>query len=39
VSREQHPGWTAPDGLHPTAAQYARWAELAVDPAVAALKN
>lgn len=39
VSREQHAGWTAPDGLHPTAAQYARWAALAVDPAVAALKN
>jgi hypothetical protein len=39
ASREQHAGWTAPDGLHPTAAQYGRWTELALDAAVAALKN
>jgi lysophospholipase L1-like esterase len=39
ASREQRTGWTAADGLHPTAAQYARWTELALDAAVAALKN
>lgn len=39
ASREQHAGWTAPDGLHPTAAQYTRWVELALDSAAAALKN
>jgi lysophospholipase L1-like esterase len=39
ASREQHAAWTGPDGLHPTAAQYARWVELALDAAAAALKN
>jgi lysophospholipase L1-like esterase len=39
ASREQHAGWTAADGLHPTAAQYARWTELALDAAAAAVKN
>src|ERR1035437_2084509 len=39
ASREEHPGWVAADGLHPTASQYARWVELALDAAVAALKN
>jgi lysophospholipase L1-like esterase len=39
ASREQHAGWTAADGLHPTAAQYARWTEVALDAAIAALKN
>jgi lysophospholipase L1-like esterase len=37
ASREQHPGWTAADGLHPSAAQYTRWTELALDAAIAAL--
>jgi|ERR1035437_294872 lysophospholipase L1-like esterase len=39
TSREEHQGWVADDGLHPTASQYARWVELALDAAVAALKN
>ena len=39
ASREQHAGWYGPDGLHPTAIQYARWAELALDAAAAALKH
>src|ERR1035437_5933479 len=39
AAREEHPGWVAADGLHPTASQYARWVELALDAAVAALKN
>ena len=39
ASREEHAGWVAPDGLHPTALQYTRWTELALDAAVAALKN
>jgi lysophospholipase L1-like esterase len=39
VSREEHAGWYAPDGLHPTAAQHARWAALAADAAAAALRN
>jgi len=39
VSREEHGGWVGADGLHPTAAQYARWVELALDAAAAALKN
>ena len=38
ASREPHAGWVgAKDGLHPTAAQYARWAALALDAAVAAV--
>jgi lysophospholipase L1-like esterase len=40
VSREPHTGWVGTkDGLHPTAAQYARWATLSVDAASAALRN
>ncbi len=39
TSREEHAGWTAADGLHPTAAHYARWTELALDAATAALKR
>jgi len=37
VSREAQTGWYAADGLHPTAAQYARWSALALDAAIAAL--
>ena len=39
ASREEHPGWTAPDGLHPSAAQYTRWADIALNAATAALKK
>lgn len=39
VSREEHAGWYGADGLHPTAAQYARWTELALDAAAAAVKR
>jgi lysophospholipase L1-like esterase len=39
ASREGHKDWVAADGLHPAAAQYARWAELAFDAAASALKN
>jgi lysophospholipase L1-like esterase len=40
ASREPHTGWVGTkDGLHPTAAQYARWAALSVEAASAALKN
>ena len=40
ASREPHEGWIgAKDGLHPTAAQYARWAALALDAAVAAVSH
>jgi lysophospholipase L1-like esterase len=39
VSREVHDSWTAPDGLHPSGAQYRRWAELTLDAATAALRN
>jgi lysophospholipase L1-like esterase len=39
ASREAHPDWNAPDGLHPSAAQYSRWAALAVDTAMAALRK
>jgi lysophospholipase L1-like esterase len=39
ASREEHAGWVAVDGLHPTVSQYARWVELALDAAIAALKN
>lgn len=40
ASREVHTGWVgAKDGLHPTAAQYARWAALALDSAAAAVAN
>jgi lysophospholipase L1-like esterase len=37
VSREMKPGWAADDGLHPSGAQYAAWAALALAPARAAL--
>jgi lysophospholipase L1-like esterase len=37
-SREVREGWTAADGLHPSPAQYARWAALALGPAGAALR-
>lgn len=37
ASREAHDAWYAADGLHPTAAQYARWVQLAMDAATAAL--
>jgi lysophospholipase L1-like esterase len=40
ASREAHTGWVgAKDGLHPTAAQYSRWAALALESAAAALAN
>jgi lysophospholipase L1-like esterase len=39
ASREKHAGWTAPDGLHPSALQYSRWSELAMSAATAALKK
>jgi lysophospholipase L1-like esterase len=40
ASREPHDGWIgAKDGLHPTAAQYARWAALAFDAAAAAVTH
>jgi lysophospholipase L1-like esterase len=39
ASREEHAGWTGADGLHPTAVQYARWVELALDAASAAVKH
>lgn len=39
ASREEHPGWTTADGLHPSAAQYASWVALALDPAAAALRH
>ncbi len=39
ASREEHAGWYGPDGLHPSAAQYARWTELAFDAAAAALMH
>lgn len=37
VSRQMKPGWAAADGLHPSGAQYAEWAALALAPARAAL--
>jgi lysophospholipase L1-like esterase len=40
ASREAHEGWYATkDGLHPTAAQYAKWVQLAMDAATAALSK
>jgi hypothetical protein len=39
TSREEHEGWTAGDGLHPGGEQYKRWAQLAVDAAVTALRG
>lgn len=38
ISRERHEGWEAADGLHPSGAQYARWATAAMDAAAAALR-
>lgn len=37
LSREPRDGWLAPDGLHPSGAQYARWAARALPDARAAL--
>jgi len=39
ASREGHDAWTTADGLHPSRTQYRRWAELALEPATAALRN
>lgn len=39
ASREAHADWNAPDGLHPSAGQYARWSALALNAAIAALKK
>lgn len=39
TSRETRPNWAAPDGLHPSGAQYAAWAALALEPAKAALQS
>ncbi len=39
VSREMRAGWAANDGLHPSAAQYAAWAALALPVAKAALAS
>lgn len=37
VSREMGEDWVASDGLHPSARQYQRWAELATDTVASAL--
>ena len=37
VSRERHANWAAPDGLHPSGAQYTAWAALVLAPAQRAL--
>ena len=37
ASRDVQPGWVAGDGLHPSGAQYAAWAALALPVAQAAL--
>ena len=39
ISRENHDGWTVADGLHPSAAQYARWVPVIRDPATTALRK
>ncbi len=39
ASREMRENWVGTDGLHPTATQYARWAEIALDHAMAALMS
>ena len=39
TSREEHQRWLTTDGLHPSPAQYRRWAELALDGATAALRS
>jgi lysophospholipase L1-like esterase len=37
ASREVREDWVGSDGLHPSATQYARWVEIALHPAAAAL--
>ena len=37
ASRTKNDGWSASDGLHPSGAQYAAWAALALEPAKKAL--
>ena len=39
ISREAREGWTTADGLHPSGVQYKRWAELALDATVVALRR
>jgi lysophospholipase L1-like esterase len=39
VSREERENWVGSDGLHPTAAQYARWVEIALPAAADALEK
>jgi lysophospholipase L1-like esterase len=39
ASREAHEAWTTADGLHPSRTQYRKWAELALEPASAAVRN
>jgi len=39
ISREEHERWVTTDGLHPSPAQYRRWAEQALDGATAALRS
>jgi lysophospholipase L1-like esterase len=39
ISREKHDRWTVADGLHPSAAQYARWVLVIRDPATTALRK
>lgn len=39
VSREKHDDWTVADGLHPSAAQYARWVPVIRNPATTALRR
>ena len=39
ASREVRDGWTAQDGLHPSAMQYARWAELVLPEAARLLRR
>jgi lysophospholipase L1-like esterase len=39
ASREARENWVGSDGLHPTTTQYARWVEIALDDAAAALRE
>ena len=39
TSRAVRPGWGAADGLHPSGAQYAVWAALALEPAKTVLRG
>jgi lysophospholipase L1-like esterase len=39
ISREKRDGWTVADGLHPSAAQYARWVPVIRDSAILALRK